>query len=186
MGSKEKRRTTTQSYGDLGLNGRVPQTTSEHTYVTVILDITPSLTSPKSLQMSTNGQNLKKKLKEYIDEGLSIKQIADKLGTSKTWMVDYLKSQKIDIPSTGRMTNPENYRHHTAPFGWRVSNGKLVPCQKQQRVCRLVVQLRKIEKLSFNTIAKRLVAGSYRNGVGGLYWDHKAVSKIFNNWKDKY
>jgi len=128
---------------------------------------------------------VKDELHKWVSDGLSMRQISERLGTSKTWIIDELKKHNIKVPHTGRMTNAENYRHNTAPFGWRVQNGQLSPCQKQQRVCRLVVQWRE-EGFSFNAIANKLREKSFKNGKGTLYWDHKATKKIFENWKQKY
>ena len=167
-------------------NGRVARTTYEHVHVSVILGIRPTLTTPKTVACPQKSGKLADQLQEWINSGWSLSQIAEDLGASKTWVVGRVQRYCIKVPKKGRMTNPENYRHHVPPFGFRKNGNRLYPCQKQQRVCRKVVQWRQKENLSFNAIAKRLKGEGALNSRSGTYWDHKATKKIFETWKDKY
>jgi hypothetical protein len=138
------------------------------------------------LPLPRKSVNFEVQMEEWVQDGLSLKQIADRLGTSKTWVVEKLQNIGVEIPKVGRMTNPDNYRHHIPPFGFQNKNGRLIPYRKQQHTCRLVVRGKKVEAMSFNAIAKILINEGHLNGKGGLYWDHKAVKRIYENWKDKY
>lgn len=158
----------------------------EPSYLSVILELRPQFNTPKTLSLPRNAVNIESQMKEWVEDGLSLKQIGDKLGASKTWVIENLQKLGVEVPRAGRMTNPENYRHHMPPFGFQKRGGKLVPCQKQQRTCKFVVKSKKLEALSFNAIAKLLIKEAHLNGKGGLYWDHKAVKKIYENWKNKY
>src|SRR5471030_2134775 len=56
----------------------------------------------------------------YVKDGLSIQQIADKMGWSKTFVQARLTDQKLISSRKGKLTNPKNYRHHTTPYWYRV------------------------------------------------------------------
>ncbi len=168
------------------LIGRATQTIREHNYLPVILEVRPTPNCPKTIYVPQKTEKLQVYLEKTIAAGRSTSQIADEIGASKTWVIETLQRYEIEIPKTGRMTNPDNYRHHTPPFGMKVRGGKLIPEPKQQKVCKEIVNLRNIEGLSFNAIAKELREKMRPNASGTHYWDHKGVKKIFDRWKDKF
>ena len=73
----------------------------------------------------------------YLQEGFSVQQIADKIGVSKTTILNRLHS--LDIRKKNRiMTNPKNYRMPIAPYGFQRVNNQLVPLKKEIKICRIV------------------------------------------------
>ncbi len=166
--------------------GRATRTTREHKYLPVILEVRPTPNCPKTIYVPKKTEKLQVHLKQMIMAGRSTSQIADELGASKTWVIETLQRYGVEIPKSGRMTNPDNYRHHNPPFGMKVRGGKLIPDQQQQRVCKEIVNLRNKEGMSFNAIAKELRNKKRPNASGTHYWDNKGVKKIFDRWKDKF
>lgn len=119
----------------------------------------------------------------YLIDGLSANQIAQALGVSRTAVVEHLHSQNIRIRS-GRMTNPNNYRHHTPPYGWKVKDGKLIPHKSKLTLCRRVVTLVR-QGCSYNSVAKELEKLGFKSRKNKVRWDHSMVISIFNRWKEK-
>lgn len=119
----------------------------------------------------------------YLTEGLSAKQIAERLDVSKAFVLERLHKEGIR-KSKGRMTNPKNYRCNTPPYGWKVKDGKLVPNKSELKICRRVVALVR-QARSYTSIAKELTNLGYKNRKGKVYWDHSSVINIFNRWKEK-
>ena len=85
----------------------------------------------------------------------------------------------------GRSSNPENYRHPAASYGYAVKNGNIVLNKAEQRVCKLVVQLIKRQNQNYCAVARELSKRGLKNRAGQTKWDGNAVSKIFKRWKDK-
>ena len=84
-----------------------------------------------------------------------MQQIADKIGVSKTTILNRLHS--LDIRKKNRiMTNPKNYRMPIAPYGFQRVNNQLVPLKKEIKICRRVISLINNEKLSYSSTARRL------------------------------
>jgi hypothetical protein len=91
----------------------------------------------------------------YIKDGLSAAQIGEKLGIPKQTVLNQLRRDGIRLGSNkGRMTNPENYRLASAPYGFSKKEGRLVPHKAELKVCRTIVQLRNNSNLSFHEIAR--------------------------------
>ena len=120
----------------------------------------------------------------YLKEGLSAAQIAQRIGCSKTTVLERLRKQGISNGS-GRRTNPKNFRLHHPPFGFSKLEGSLVPNKAEMRICRLVVELRDRQKMSTRETAEELMRREIRNRRGVVYWTHVAVGRIFNQWKGK-
>ena len=93
----------------------------------------------------------------YLKDALSASQIADKLGISKTAVLERLHSLGIrGAPIAERMINPTNYRASVVPYGYRNVEGQLVANKKEVRICRLVVQLINERGLSLQGAAREL------------------------------
>jgi hypothetical protein len=120
----------------------------------------------------------------YRKKGLSAAQIAEQLGVSKTVVLNRLRAIGIR-EKTGRVTRPDNYRHHEPPYGYTICDGKLVPNKKELQVCRLVVELRGRQKRSFAEIAEELIRRGYPNRRGVVSWFHHSVNQIFKRWNGK-
>ena len=121
----------------------------------------------------------------YLNDGLSAKQIAEAIGISKTVVLDRLHAEGIRM-KTGkdRVNNPDNYRLHTAPYGWKVKDGKLAPNKAELKICRRVVTLVR-QGLSYNAVAKELTKLGLRGRSGKAHWDHSTVISIYKRWNEK-
>jgi DNA-binding transcriptional ArsR family regulator len=112
---------------------------------------------------------------KYITEGLSMGQIAELLGVTKSAVSKSLKKLKIQLrpPNRrhlGRLSNP--------CFGYHVSKGKLVENRKEQRIIKEVIRLFQVEKLPLNTIAKRLTQAKVPTKNGKPLWRHDRIKDI--------
>jgi DNA-binding Lrp family transcriptional regulator len=120
----------------------------------------------------------------YQEKGFSSNQIAIQLDVSKTVVLERLRALGIHTKS-GRVTNPNNYRHHEPPYGYRIKDGKLVSDKKEMQISRLVVELRTRQGWAFARIASELMRKGYRNRRGETVWHHHSVNKIFQRWSGK-
>jgi transposase len=120
----------------------------------------------------------------YLEKGLSCHQIATQLGISKTVIVGRLGAMGI-LEKKGRQNNPENYRCHEAPYGYRNQDGKLVPDKRELKICRLIVELRARKGWSLAKIVSELAKRGYTNRRGSTSWHHQSVTQIFNRWNGK-
>ena len=122
----------------------------------------------------------------YVEKGFSSAQIAAKFHISKSVVLDRLKAQGITQATAPKsFTSPENYRCPSAPFGYSVVAGKLVPNKTELRVCHAVVELMKRQGLSARAAGKELSKQGLKNRAGKLKWGHATVLSIYERWKDK-
>ena len=121
----------------------------------------------------------------YLKEGLSASQVAEKLDIGKTAVLNRLHALGIRRKAKKQhLTNPENYRSRCVPYGFRKVDGRLAPCRKEMKICRLIVKYAGKEKLSFRSVAKKLEEQGVKNRVGGV-WHHYTVGQVYKRWKDK-
>ena len=115
----------------------------------------------------------------FLDEGLSAAQIAERVGLSKTAVLERLRRRGIRN-LLGRKTNPNHYRIHEPPYGFRKQEGRLAPCKPELKVCRTVVQMYEEKKWTYSAIGRVLELKGYRNrrgekrrnhGTVGIEWD---------------
>jgi predicted transcriptional regulator len=120
-----------------------------------------------------------------IKDGLSASQVAEKLGISRTAVLEKLHALGIrnEALKGERMTNPNNYRAAVAPYGYRKVDGQLVANKKELRICRLVVRLINEQELSLNGTARDLMQKNIKNG--NVWWDHSMVVSIYKRWNGK-
>jgi hypothetical protein len=122
----------------------------------------------------------------YLKEGLSASQISDKLGISKTAVLERLHSLGVQGASIAeRMINPKNYRASVVPYGYRNVEGQLVAHRREVRICRLVVQLINQQGLSLQGAARELMQKNIKNRNGNVWWDHSMVRGIYRRWNGK-
>ena len=122
----------------------------------------------------------------YVKVGLSASQIADRLGVSKAVIVGWINRLKIGPKSSkGRMTNPNNFRHHNPPYGYKVKDNKLVLNKSELRICRAVVELMGRKKCGARETARELTRRGFKNRRGETKWGHLVVQQIYLRWKDK-
>lgn len=122
----------------------------------------------------------------YTEKGLSAAQIARQFDVSKSVIVGLLNRGGIrPVKGSFDVSNPKNYRCRSAPYGFQIRDGKLIPSKKEMKLCRLVVELMKRKGLSANATAKELGNRGYKNRSGNQKWDHSTIIGIFNRWKDK-
>ena len=119
----------------------------------------------------------------YLKDGLSASQIAERVGISKTTVLERLREQGIRIPK-GRKTNPKKYRLHHPPFGFRKIDARLVPDRSEMKVCRMIVHLR-IKGMSFRKIAIELTKRNLKNRNGMVNWSHTIIRMLYHRWKEK-
>jgi hypothetical protein len=73
----------------------------------------------------------------------------------------------------------------SAPYGYVVKNGKLVPNKTVLRICRLVVDLIRRSGLSATAVGNELSRRGLKSRSGRAHWDSTTVLNIFKRWKDK-
>ena len=83
------------------------------------------------------------------------------------------------------MTNPENYRHHCPPYGYKVRGGKLVIDNQELKICRLVVELIERQGFGIRETGREITKRGYKNRQGNHSWGHFVVKRIFDRWRGK-
>ena len=122
----------------------------------------------------------------YLEEKLSLNQIASKFKVSRSAIRSRLRGLGIDIDAVKPVsTNPENYRYNTPPYGFQVRDGKLLPNRLEMKICRLVVELIEREGRNHSEVARELTRRGLKTRTGKVKWDSKAIFNIFKRWKDK-
>lgn len=122
----------------------------------------------------------------YLKGRLSTAQIAIHYGVSKSAIISWLDKLKISPGTTvGSKTNPENYRHHNPPYGYKVQGGKLILNKAELKICRLVVELIGRKKFGNRETARELNRQGLKNRSGKVSWSHNTIRQIFNRWKNK-
>ncbi len=122
----------------------------------------------------------------YLEEKLSISQIAEKLGVSKSLITKRLHSLNIKRGTKKKpINNPKNYLAPNCPYGYRVVKLQLLPFQKEIKVCRLILRLINEEKLSYRATARKLVDMKIKNRKGEISWGHEVISSIYRRWNGK-
>ena len=149
----------------------------QRTNTSILVDNIEFLTKPHA-QNSDFYRNL------YLTEGLSAAQIGERIGCSKTAVLQQLREQGIRNGS-GRRTDPENYKLYDPPYGFSKKNGRLVPNKAEMRVCRIVVNLRDSQGKSMRAIGKHLEELGLKNRKGLVSWTHGTVGRIFERWQGK-
>lgn len=122
----------------------------------------------------------------YVKERLSAAQIAARFGVAKSVIIKWTDQLKV-APGTkvGSKTNPNNYRHHNPPYGYKVQDGKLVLNKAELKICRLVVELIGRRKFGIRETARELMKQEFKNRRGEINWSHFVVQQIFNRWNNK-
>ncbi len=71
-----------------------------------------------------------------------------------------------------------------ARYGNRIIDGRLVNDRQEQKVARLIVELRLRQNLGWKEVAQRLNIGGFRTR-SGITWKVGRVRMVFDRWKDK-
>ena len=119
----------------------------------------------------------------YLHDGLSAQQIANKTGLCKASVLARLHS--LDIRSGRKnqpLTDPKNYKATVTPYGFKKVNNQLVPCQREIKICRLIVSLVNNEKLSYRATARKLEEKNIKNRKGKVSWGNCSISSIYKRW----
>ncbi len=113
-------------------------------------------------------------------------QIAEKLGCSP-WAVS-VRLRQLGIGKSIKKTafnDPKNYCAPVVPYGFRKVKRQLVPCPKEMKICRLVVNLINKQGLSRNAVGRYLKAEGFKNRSGKTTWDKTVVTSIYKRWDSK-
>lgn len=109
----------------------------------------------------------------YKNEGLSSREISEKIGISKTKILGLLK--ELGVSTSGRPTNGK------APFGFTYHAGKLIPVKKESLVCQKITDYREQGK-SYREIAALFQTKQVQRRSGSTKWDHDSIRKIYKKW----
>ena len=102
----------------------------------------------------------------YFNQGLSAAQIAEKFDVSKAVVIGWIKRLETPRLRKGRSTNPENYRHHNPPYGFKVRGKKLVTNRAEIEICRPVVELISRQSLGIRETGRELARRGFKNRKG--------------------
>jgi IS30 family transposase len=89
----------------------------------------------------------------YFDERLSMREIADRVEVSKSFVIRHLSQSKRRDRRTGR--EHQNYKHSKIPYGFRRAGERIVPDKKEMKVIKLILTARG-QGYTYQAIADRL------------------------------
>ena len=119
----------------------------------------------------------------YTNNGLTVNQIADRVGLSKAAVIGRLKEAAVTCGQNGR--SEENYRFaHNPPYGKKVVDGKLITNRVEMKVVREVIRCRDQEKLSWHKTTTHLNNLGYRNRADRP-WTKTSIVQIYQRWAGK-
>jgi hypothetical protein len=146
-----------------------------------------ALTYVVSFEFYQKPDRLKRELLQdfYVTQGLSLAQIANRLGWAKSTVYKRLSSLGLIEGKNGRAMKSNNFRHHQPPYGFRVQSGKLIPNKAELRICRLIVHFVDEEGMTLRQTATDLESREFKNRFGKVSWHHQTVGKIYKRWKGK-
>ena len=105
----------------------------------------------------------------YIEKGLSVRQIAAQKISSKTAVLDALKRHNIPVRAPGNYT--KNRKTIIERFGFRKVDGKLVPHPDESKVIERIIKLRQ-QGVGSSKIAK-------------IFNEEGVPTKTGKKWHDK-
>ena len=126
--------------------------------------------------IKSNFVNLSKAVlhENYVEKGLSVRQIGVLHGVSKTKVLDALKREGIPVREKGSTAS----RPSNPPYGKRHYKGRLVDCPREKKIVALIHRLHKKEKLTFRAIARRLAELKIQTRSGSTKWHHFIIRSI--------
>ncbi len=111
---------------------------------------------------------------KYAVERLSVRQVAELIGSSKTAVLDGLRRFKIPIRDShqphGRPANP--------PYGYQLVRGRLVEHPREKKTIQMIKKMYLRQGLSLNAIAKALTRDGVPTKKGKVTWHHEMVRSI--------
>lgn len=113
----------------------------------------------------------------YVQDKLSLKQIALRMGVSRDFVRKALFKKGIQVIHGRRETDLTGQ----IPYGWRKLKGKLTPYRKEQEVIERIKRARE-RGLSLREISRRLNESGIATKEGGR-WHAKSLSQILNRLK---
>ena len=123
--------------------------------------------------------------KLYVKNGLTTRQLAERFGVSKTFIISRLRCLGIRRKPGQLQNDPRNYRHAKAPYGYKIKDRVLVLNKQELKVCRLIIDLFEKKQRSASQVARELTTRKIQKRSGETTWNHPTVIKIYNRWKDK-
>ena len=124
--------------------------------------------------------------KMYLNKGLTAKQIAKKLTIFKSTVLKRLHFLDIRQGSDICSASQKRYWHRTPPYGFKIVDRQLVPCSKEMKICRLIVNGIDNRKLSYRAMARELEKKEIKNERSHSYhWDHKTIISVYKRWQGR-
>ena len=146
---------------------------------------TPTLVENIEFSMRARGVDPSQIATLYAENKLSASQVAKHFGCSKTFVITTLKRRGLLRPMAAAATNPQNFRHAIAPYGYRVVDGKLLPHPAELKVCRMIVNLIDRQEMGQRQAAQVLMKKGIRGRNGRTNWHNITVGRIYARWKGK-
>lgn len=116
--------------------------------------------------------------------GVDLKLLPDG-GLSKTSVLRRLHSLGIRKENIGEGAKDHQRAAVRAPYGHRVIDGRLVSDRQEQKVARLIVELRARQNLGWKEVVERLNVDELRTR-NGITWKVGRVRMVFDRWNGKF
>jgi DNA-binding CsgD family transcriptional regulator len=143
-----------------------------------IVDFIPLSINPS---ISRLPQIINKMAKMYTVQGLTTRQIAEKLGVSKTLVLARLKTAGLEKELKGKRLNT---RLANPAYGTHYCDGQLVTLPKEQKIIRMLVELRTKHNKTYLEIADQLNRKNYKTRAKTA-WTLNTVKQLFYRWRGK-
>ena len=120
----------------------------------------------------------------YVKKRLTAAQIAARVGLSKAAVLRRLHSLGIRKETLSEVAKEHPRPAVRAQFGQRIIDGKLANDRQEQKVARLIVELRARQNLGWKEVVQRLNADGHSTR-SGIPWKIGRVSMVFDRWNGK-
>ena len=119
----------------------------------------------------------------YMKNRLAARQIGEEIGLAKSTILNKIRKEGIHHQMRGRDQDNYSFKQQV-PFGYKLSEGRLLPNRTEMKVCRIIVSCRAQDHLSWKSIIETLKLKKIKNRKERS-WSINSLRNIYIRWNGK-